>query len=129
MLDPTTISALATNAMALLTPLLIKATEGAAEEVGKSTVSSLLAKLKQRLIHPSAQEALDDLAQQPVDSAAQGALTMQLRKALAADPGLEEFFKEWMKDAAPAAGITQTATVQGNQNKTVQIAGSGNSVG
>ena len=128
MFDPTTLSALASSAVTVLAPLLKKTLEKGAEELGKLSVNSLLDKLKQKLSHAGTREALDDLAVQPDDTAAQGALAMQLRKALASDPGLVAFLKQWVVDSESIAGISQAANVQGHGNTTTQIAGSGNSI-
>jgi hypothetical protein len=86
MLDAAALSALASSTVALLTPFLKKAFEKGAEELGKSSANTLFDKLKERLSHKGAKEALEDLAAQPDDIGAQGALNMQLRKALAEDP-------------------------------------------
>jgi type II secretory pathway pseudopilin PulG len=129
MLDLATLAAIAASAVTVLTPLLGKAVESSAEELGKSAMTSLLDKLKQRLGHPGAKEALEDLARQPSDADAQAALRLQLRKAMEQDPELVAFLKDWAKESAPAAGVSQVANVTGNQNQTVQISGSGNRVG
>jgi len=129
MLDPATLAALATSAVAVIVPLLQRAIEKGAEEMGKSAASGLLAKLKKRLTHGGAKEALDDLTNAPADAAAKGALSMQLRKALAADPDLVAFLKQWIEESKLTAGINQTANVHGNDNKVTQIVGSGNQVG
>lgn len=129
MIDIATLTALATTAVAILSPLLQKAVEKGAEEVGKSAVGALVDKIKTRLTHAGAKEALDDLAKQPGDPAAQGALNMQLRKAIEADPTLATFLKQWVDESESQAGTSQTANVHGNDNKTIQISGSGNTVG
>ena len=128
MLDVTTLAAIAASAVAVVTPLLQKAVEKGDEEIGKSSVGAVLDKLKQRLGHAGAKDALAELAQLPGDTAAQGALNMQLRKALAADPELAAFLKQWVTESEPTSGISQTSNVQGDNNKTTQIVGSGNSV-
>lgn len=128
MFDPATLPALASSAVTVLAPLLKKTLEKGAEEFGKLSVNSLLDKLKQKLSHAGTREALDDLVVQPDDTAAQGALAMQLRKALASDPSLVAFLKQWVVDSESIAGISQTANVQGHGNTTTQIAGSGNSI-
>jgi hypothetical protein len=128
MLDIASLTTLASSAVMVLTPLLQKAAEKGAEELGKSSAGVLFTKLKQRLSHAGAKEALDDLAKQPGDTAAQGALNMQLRKALEADPDLAAFLTQWVAESESKTGISQTANVQGNNNKTTQIVGSGNSV-
>jgi hypothetical protein len=129
MLDIAMLTALASSTVTVLTPLLQKAVEKGAEELGKSSANTLFDKLKQRLSHVGAKEALDDLAKQPDDAAAQGALNMQLRKALAADPELAAFLKQWVTESQSATGTSQNADVVGNHNKVTQIVGSGNSVG
>lgn len=128
MLDIAAITALASSAVTVLAPLLTKAAEKGAEELGKLTAGTLFDELKQRLKHAGAKEALDDLAKQPDDIAAQGAANMQLRKAIGDDPELATFLKQWLAEANPSTGINQTATVTGNMNKVTQIVGSGNSV-
>jgi hypothetical protein len=129
MLDPTTLATLASSTVAVIVPLLQKALEKGAEEMGKSAASGLLAKLKERLTRGDAKEALDDLANAPADTAAQGALNMRLRKALTADPDLVVFLKQWVEESRSIAGISQTVNVHGNDNKVTQITGSGNQVG
>jgi len=128
MLDIATLTALASSAVSAVTPLVKTAVEKGAEELGKSSAGMLFDKLKQRLSHEGTREALDDLARQPDDTAAQGALNMQLRKALADDPELAAFLNAWLDESQPATGISQTAKVPGDNNKVTQIVGSGNSV-
>jgi len=126
MLDPVTIAALASTAVSIVTPLLQKMAEGGAAEAGKSAAAALLSKLKLRLSHKGSEEALDDLAKQPADADAQGALKMQLRKAIETNPELASFLKQWVADSKSTTGITQTTTVTGDHNTTTQIVGSGN---
>lgn len=129
MLDPATLSAVAASVVSLLSPLFHKALEKGAEEVGKSAAGSVLESLKKRLTHAGAKEALEDLSQEPDNKAAQGALEMQLRKALQADPELATFLKQWTQESIQKAGISQVATLTGDNSKIVQITGSGNAVG
>ena len=122
---------LAASAVALLAPLFIKALEKGAEELGQSAVGGLLNQLKEKLGHSGSQEALEDLRQQPSDADTQAALRSQLVKAMKADPSLAGKLQAWLEEAKPQAsalGIQQSAQVQGNDNKLVQVAGSGNSV-
>jgi len=128
MLDPATIAALASTAVAVLTPLLQKMAEGGAEEAGRSVVSGLLEKLNQRISHTGSQQAFKDLANNPVDADAQGALRLQLRKAMEADPDFAAFLGQWVGESKSQSGIAQSATVTGNDNTTTQIAGSSNIV-
>jgi hypothetical protein len=128
MLDIATLTALATSTVSVLAPLLQKAIDKGAEKIGDSSAKLLFDKLNNRLKHSRAKEALEDLAQQPGDVAAQGALNMQLRKAMEADVELATFLKQWGEEAGSKTDITQTASTYGDNNKTVQIAGSSNSV-
>jgi hypothetical protein len=126
MLDPTTIAALASTAISVLAPLLQKMAEGGAAEAGKSVVSGLLEKLTQHISHKGSKEAFDDLVRDPNDADAQGALRLQLRKAMETDPDFAAFLKQWVGDSKIESGIAQSAIVTGNNNTTTQIAGSGN---
>ncbi|SDP83344.1 hypothetical protein SAMN05216303_107318 [Rhodoferax sp. OV413] len=132
MLDPSTLTTLASATVALLSPLIGKAFEKGAEEAGKGAAGLLVERLKTRLGSTRAKDALADVAQQPADADSQAALRVQLKKAVEAEPALADFLQQWLEEArkqAAVTGITQTATVTGNHNQTVQIAGSGNSVG
>lgn len=130
MLDFQAMTTLAASAVTVLMPLLQKALDKGVEEAGKSAATTLIGKLKQRLGHAGAKEALDDVEKVPGDADARAALRVQLRKSLADDPGLEGFLKEWVAAAAstlPAASTGQVANVTGNDNQTTQIIGDGNS--
>jgi hypothetical protein len=128
MLDSTAIAALASTAVSMLAPLLQKMAEGGAAEAGKSVVSGLLEKLKKGISHEGSQEAFEDLANSPVDADAQGALRLQLRKAMETGPEFAAFLRQWVGDSKSELGIAQSATVTGNNNTTTQITGSGNIV-
>ena len=128
MLDIATVTALATSTVSVLVPLLQKALDKGVEKVGESSAKLLFDKLNKHLGHKGATEALEDLAQQPDDAAAQGALNMQLRKALEADLELAAFLKQWTAEAGSKTDVTQTASTHGDNNKTIQITGSSNSV-
>jgi hypothetical protein len=124
-------ASLAATAVAFLAPLVSKAFEKGAEELGKSTASGIVGKLKAKLAPGPTTEALEDLTQHPADADAQASLRVQLRKAMESDPALAEFMTAWLAESKPqaeAAGIQLTANVQGNHNTVVQMAGSGNSV-
>lgn len=124
------LAALAASAVALITPLLAKAVEKGVEEVGKTTAGSLLGALKARLTHSGAKAALADLSQTPTDTDAQGQLRMQLRKALTEDATLADFLKEWLAEGEKLApAVSQNAHTVGDQNTTIQVAGSGNQIG
>ena len=133
MLDLAQITTLATQAVAFLTPLLGKVADGAAEKVGESVFSSILDKLKAKLSSTAAaQNALEDLRQQPTDAYTEAALLVELRKAMQSNPALAEQIQAWLTESQSEAtkiGIHQSATVKGNNNVINQIAGNGNTVG
>lgn len=128
MFDPTAITALASTAVAVLAPLLQKMAEGGAAEAGKSVAGGLLEKLKKRISHKGSQDAIEDLASHPADADAQGALRLQLSKAMEADPEFAAFLRQWAGELKAESGIAQSVTVTGNSNTTTQIVGSGNIV-
>ena len=132
MLDLAQITTLATQAVAFLTPLLGKVADGAAEKVGESAFSSILDKLKAKLSSTAAaQNALEDLRQQPTDAYTEAALLVELRKAMQSNPALAEQIQAWLTESQSEAtkiGIHQSATVKGNNNVINQIAGNGNTV-
>jgi hypothetical protein len=131
MIDPATLSALVSSTVALLSPLLAKAVDKGAEELGKSAMGALLDKFKQRLGGTPAEKPLQDLAKQPEDADNQADLRKQLKAAVQADPALAAFLQQWLEQGsqqAQAQGITLTTTVTGNDNSTVVVHGSNNSV-
>lgn len=122
---------LAASTVALLAPLLGKALDKGVEEVGKAAATGILSKLKDKLSHAGAKEALEDLSKQPTDADTQAALRRQLVKAMEADPAMGEVVKTWLGEATPQAaeiGINQTANTQGNNNTVIQISGSANAI-
>lgn len=128
MVDPASLTALASVAVTALLPLLEKAAAKGFEKLGEATAGTLFEKLKKRLIGASAQEALDKLAKEPTRASAQQAVQSKVLEALEDDPAFADELKRWLAEAN-AGGSTQTVNVQGNENVTVQVAGgSGNSV-
>jgi hypothetical protein len=130
MSDPVTLAA---AAVTILMGLLKKA----AEKVGEKTAASLIEGLKRRLDHHSrAQEALEELAEQPGDVDAPAVLRKELQKAVKADPSLAAQLQQWMDESkkveeslsAHASGGSQSANATGGST-VVQIMGSGNNVG
>lgn len=130
MLDPVSLS---TTAVAVLSPLLAKAADKAAESVGENVINSVFGGLKKLLGgKPKAEEALAELAAQPADVDAQGALRLQLRKAIEADQAFAEELKGWLGAAEKqfeTIGHTQTATISGDNSRVNQTVGSGNQIG
>ena len=119
---------LASPAVAALVPLLTKATEKGIEKAGEQVSVTLFDALKKRFSSPAAQGSMDVLAKMPADTDAQAALRLQLRMAMEADPALAASLQEMLGKHAGPGATTQTTTVTGNQNRTAQIVGSGNTV-
>ena len=122
------IAALATSAVAALTPLLSQALEQGAAAAGESAVNHVLDWFKTRVLPSGAEQALEDLRAAPQDEDNQADLRKQLKKALADHPALVSELADWLKQAQQVQaqlGVTQHATVTGNGNQVFQIAGSG----
>lgn len=122
------IAALATSAVAALTPLLGQALEQGAAAAGESAVNHLLDWFKTRVLPSGAEQALEDLRAAPQDEDNQADLRKQLKKALVDHPALVSELADWLKQAQQVQaqlGATQHATVTGNGNQVFQIAGSG----
>ena len=122
------IAALATSAVAALTPLLSQALEQGAAAAGESAVNHVLDWFKTRVLPSGAEQVLEDLRAAPQDADIQAAVRYQLRKALADNPALVSELADWLKQAQQVQaqlGATQHATVTGNGNQVFQITGSG----
>ena len=128
MIDPAILSALASAAVTALVPLLHKAAEKGAEELGKSTAGTLFDKLKSRLLtKASAQEALEDLAKAPQDETNQDLVKAQITKALKEQPALADELRAWLAETGSQAVVAQTMNVNGDGNKLIQNTGAGSS--
>ncbi|MFL5288492.1 MAG: hypothetical protein ACJ8AW_47945 [Rhodopila sp.] len=118
--------ALASTAVALLSPYLAKAGEGAAKKIGEDTVETggkLLAWVRAKL-NGRAKEALDDLAAKPDSGDNQADLRKQLAKVLEADPALTAELRAILPaDAASTDSMSQNV---GAGAKAAQVKGSGN---
>ena len=138
--EPVTAAALASAAVSIVAPYLAelaKSGAGKLGEVGAAGVGKLWGRLTARLTGSGA-EAAEDARKNPDDPDAQGALRLQLRKALEADP---EFRAEIAALVAESGGggstATQTATQIGDGNVqgqashggTVNIGGGAKSTG
>ena len=117
---------LASAAVAVLSPYLVKAGEGAAEKIGEESVEAgaklfgwLRAKLGGR-----GREALNDLASKPGSDDNQADLRKQLAKALESDPTLIAELRALLP--ADATGDTMVQNVSGAGAKAAQVQGSGN---
>ena len=125
------IAALATSAVAALTPLLSQALEQGAAAAGESAVNHVLDWFKTRVLPSGAEQALEDLRAAPQDEDNQADLRKQLKKALADNPALVSELAAWLKQAQQVQaqlGVTQNSTVIGDGNNVFQIVGSGNSI-
>lgn len=125
-MDPITLTALATTAVATLSPYLVKMGESAAETLGESSVEGagkLLGWMKSKLTG-RAQEALADLEAAPADDGNRADLTKQIRKALEADPALAAELAALLP--AEASGDMVTAIASGDNSVANAVKGSGN---
>jgi hypothetical protein len=113
-MDPAT---LATTAVTVLSPYLVKAGEKAAEKVGEklpggiSTLwNTVMARVKGK---PAAEEAVKDLVVKPDDPLHQSAFANQLRKVLETEPGLAAEVERLLSSAQPQGGDTIINTGSG----------------
>jgi hypothetical protein len=119
--------ALASAAVAALSPYLAKAGEGAAKKIGEEAVDTggkLLAWMRAKL-GGRATAALDELAAEPNSELNQTDLRTQVAKALQADPALAAELNALLPDSATSADI-MTQDVSGAGAKAAQVKGSGN---
>lgn len=119
-MDPTTLAPAAVSA-------LVSALLEGGKEVARRVAPDLYGWLKAKLA-PAGQAALAEVEQAPQDADAQGALRLQLRKQLEAQPALVAELAR-LVDALPRAGPVQKADVAGDHNVVNQVVGSGNIVG
>ncbi len=130
MVEPVTLTA---TAVALLAPYLAKGAEAAAGKLGEQAaagVGKLVALVRGRLSGAAAAEALTELAAAPEDADAQGAVRLQLKKAIAADPAFAEELRQLVETVKAAGGdkVQQYVSVTGDNNKAAVVSGSGNKV-
>ena len=113
-MDPLT---LATTAVTVLSPYLVKAGEKAVEEVGKKLPDqvghmwrAITAKFTGK---PAAEEAVKDLVATPDDTDNQAAFRKELRKVLETDTAFAAEFEHLLGSAQPKAGDTILNTGSG----------------
>jgi hypothetical protein len=106
-MDPVTI---ATTAVSVLSPYLVKIGEKAAEEVGKRLPdlpaqlwNAITAKFQGK---PAAEEAVQDITAKPDDEDNRAAFRKELRKALEADPTFAAELERLLANASAASGDT-----------------------
>jgi hypothetical protein len=127
------VAEMATAAVALLAPYVAKGGEELAKKVGGEVgtrVVELWDLVKGKLTSPAAKEAVADLEAKPEDERRQGALSVQLEKALEADPAFRDQVAGLLREMEQKGGrpITQIANIVGDRNVNTQIAGAGNTV-
>lgn len=120
-------SQLAQNTIEFLKPYLLAEGGNLAKEGLSAAHKKLFGWLKSRLTKPAQGGALAEAVQSPQDAGALEALQLQIRRALEQQ---EDFRKELLerlpKEFHPQT--TQTMNVTGDNNKSGQISGTGNSM-
>jgi hypothetical protein len=114
-MDPA--SALASAAVAFLSPYLTRAGEKTAERIGEK-IPDAAGKMWQTIIgkfngHPAAEEAVRDLAAQTEDEDNLAAFHEVLRKTLVEDPAFASELRELLQQAQSQAGDTILSTGSG----------------
>jgi hypothetical protein len=126
MTDP---AALATTAVAMLSPYLAAGGTEAAKALGKESaagVVKLLGWLKARLAGSGA-EALAEVEAAPQDVDAQGALRIQVRRLLEGDAVLAGEL-EVLLASLPEPGAGPSIVQQGDRNRAAVVGGRGHTV-
>lgn len=118
-------TALATGAVALLTPYLSEAGEKMATmagEVGAGAARRCLDMIRKKFVRKEEQRALADLEAEPADPDNQAEVRKKLRVALSED---EEFRAELQKLLEEVATVTsQDMSIRGDDNIAAQTSGS-----
>lgn len=129
-MDVATISSLAATTVTLLTPVWSAIVDGGAKELGKTSVAAIIDSLKARLRSTPAEAALTDAEKDPKDADTQAALRKELKKAMQNDESLTKFISEWTAQAEAVLGtsVRQSLIITGDNNRTVQVSGSGNNI-
>jgi hypothetical protein len=111
------VSPLAAQLVTLLSPLLPKLAEGAADagaDLARRVWGRIAPRAEQK---PALKEALDDVAAAPSDADAQAALRIQLRKLLQEDASLREELEKTLAQAG------QSNTVNASGERSVAVGG------
>lgn len=129
MIDP---AAVAATTVACLVPFLTEAGKAVAKRVGDAATDKtvqLYNFLKTKLTAPGASEALTKLEKTPDQQKRQDLFRLTLEEVLVDNPQLRDELAALLQTLAPQVGeVTQTANVMGNENETVQVSGTGNTV-
>lgn len=128
---PEPLSVLATTAVALVAPYLTEAGKGAANKVGETAaggIISLWQRARGRLTDAGAAAKVEKFEAAPDDERRRTILAGELEEVLEADASFAEELRRLVVELQPQTAATQSASIAGNNNNTVQIQGSGNSV-
>jgi hypothetical protein len=108
---------LATSAVSILSPYLVKAGEKAAEEIGSilpegvgKVWHTIMAKFRGNMV---AEAAVKDFAKRPGDQLSQSSFANQLRNLLEAEPALATELAHLLDEAKPQSGGTIINTGSG----------------
>jgi hypothetical protein len=114
---------LARNAADFLKPYLIAQGGKLVNDGLSATREKFFGWLKSKFTKPAQSSALDVAVKSPHDEEAIESLRHQIQRALEQDL---QFRKELLEILPPS--VAQTATITGNDNKSAQVSGSGNTV-
>ena len=122
------IPALATSAVALLSPYLVKGSEAFAKKVGDAAFAGVgkLSVLVKEKLTGRAEEALADLTEDPESEDNRADLRKQLKKAMEENQSFAEEVRALVEDVKDKGGdqVSQMMHVTGDNNQSYQIAGS-----
>jgi hypothetical protein len=107
-MDP---AAIATTVVAFLSPYLVEGGKAAAKKVGEKLVAAIERRFKGK---PAAEEALEDVKNDPQDEDIQAALRVQLKKAMKKDETFAAELAELLDEAKTEAPVTYQAAVYGS---------------
>jgi hypothetical protein len=105
------LAAIATAVVAFLSPYLAEGSKAAAKKVGEKLVAAIEQCFSGK---PAAEEALEDVKNDPQDEDFQAALRVQLKKAMKKDETFAAELAELLEEAKAAAPATYQAAVYGS---------------
>ena len=105
------LAAIATTVVAFLSPYLAEGGKAAAKKVGEKLVAAIERRFKGR---SSAEEALEDVKNDPQDEDFQAALRVQLKKAMKKDETFAAELAELLDEAKTEAPVIYQAAVYGS---------------
>jgi len=126
MVEPATLAA---TAVGYLAPYLAEAGKEGAKKLGGAAADGavrLLGFLRDKLRGTGGERALAKVEAQPADPLNQAMLQGYLRDALAENPAFRDELQA-LVDKLPQPSAEQRMAIQGNENVSFQVSGSGNS--